>query len=163
MEPELHETEPNQNRTHSWWREKEGLVYCTVIGCTYYIYIIYIYIYISLHYIRLLCRTHKLGLVIGPVRSSTNSTQYRNIIYIMLRYISTPNTTPWGSIQPCCHHGAGNYWSTQTSLSNPFTPGSRRCTYTWSVLPKDTAPNAGSRDPYPRPLNPKSQAIVTAP
>ena len=45
----------------------------------------------------------------------------------------------------------------------PFTPGSRECTYRWSVLRKNTAPHRGGRDPYPRPFSPKSQAMVTAP
>ena len=40
-------------------------------------------------------------MVIGPVRSSTNSTPCM------------------GSIQPCCHHGAGNYSNTQAITVQP--------------------------------------------
>ena len=66
-----------------------------------------------------------------------------------------------GSIQPWCHHGAGDYSYTQAITVQPGTHSLlvRECTYRWSVLPKDTAPHCDSWDLYPRPFSPKSQAI----
>ena len=66
------------------------VVYC--IGCTY----------IAQHYITFLCASHQFPPVIGPIRSSTNS-------------------TPWGSIQPCCYHGAGYCSRTQAMTVQPGT------------------------------------------
>ena len=74
------------------------VLYCIVlycIGCTY----------IAQRYIRFLCASHQFSLVIGPVRSSTVTMQLSSL----------------GSIQPCYHHGAGNYSNTQAVTVQPGT------------------------------------------
>ena len=71
-----------------------------------------------------------------------------------------------GSIQPCCHHGAGNYSYTQAVTVQPGTHSllCRELAHTGEVSCPRTAPNRSSWDPYPRPpFSRKSQVIVTAP
>ena len=106
-------------------------LYC--IGCAY----------IAQHYIRFLCTSHHFSLVVGPVRSSTNSVL-------------------WGSTQSCCNHGTGNYSITRALTVQPDTHSllSRGSAHTGEgSCPRTcTVPHHGSRDSYPRPLKSKSQA-----
>ena len=69
-----------------------------------------------------------------------------------------------GSIQPCCHHGAGNYSNTQgiTVQSGTHSFLCRQSAHTGEVSCPKTEAHSGSRDPYPRPVSPKSQAAGSA-
>ena len=55
------------------------------------------------------------------------------------------------------------HMSNHCPVRYPCTPGSRECTYRWSVLPKDTAPPCHNWDPHLTPLNPKWWVIATTP
>ena len=85
----------------------------------------------------------------GPVRSSTmqlNSLQGELAALLPSRH--------WKIFKHTSNHCPSRY---------PFTLGSRECTNRRSGLPKDTAPQRGRRDPYQRPLGPKSRAVAKTP